>query len=408
MQFRKIFVVGILFASTAQAFGAKSEAVQRFEDDYVAWKNQPEERFAEGKINFEKVKEMLLKQHFNAKLTDEDLYRAATQGMLSALNPGSQTWNKLITPTELKEMEGDLKGEISGVGVEMKFDDATGMARIIRVLPGTAAENAGLKSGDQIVSVNGRLYKGLQFRDMVYDIRGKTGEKVKMKILRGDEIVSKTLTREKVAWEPVEWSLFPNGVGVLSVRYFSETTPRLLRRALTELQKEGSKGLVIDLRGNSGGLFEKAVESASLFLPKDSVVVKIIGRDKRSQEVKSQGEPMVHGIPVVILVNSETASGAELFSASLIDNLSAKVVGENTFGKWNSQELEMLSNGFAVKFTVKQFSSPKGRSYQNTGIQPDIQVSVAKESVARTSSKTKSAKERMEADVQLRAAVHLL
>ena len=400
MKIMKIMpIVVTLLTMSLLAFAAKKDT-KPFIDDYAAWKNQPDEKFSDPEANFKKVKDMLLKQYFDSKLSEEDLYRAATQGMLAALNTDDHAWNKLLSPAELREMEGDLKGEITGIGIGMKFDSDTGITSVIDIIAGTAAEHAGLKVGDQIVSVNGRLYKGLQMRDVVYDIRGKVGEKIRLKILRGDDVVSKTVAREKISWSPVEWSAVSGNVGVLVIRYFSETTPELIRKGLAELEKKHLKGLVVDLRGNSGGLFTKAIEAAGLFVPKDTVVVNVVARDKSTEAIKSVGEPIIAAVPVVVITNRETASGAELFAANLVENLGAKLVGERTLGKWNAQDLEKLSNDFAVKFTIKQFKSPKGHSFQNVGLVPDIEVSGDDEVGVK--------RKQLNTDSKLRAAVNLL
>lgn len=408
MRITKCFsLITVLFATSTLSF-AGTKGTETFEDTYATWKNHPEEHFSDAEANFKKVKEMLLKQYFDSKITDEVLYRAATQGMLAALNTNDHPWNGLLSPTELQEMEGDLKGEVTGIGVQMKFDASTGITNIYGIIPGSAAEKAGVKAGDQIISVNGRLYKGLQLRDIVYDIRGKVGDQVKLKLLRGDNVLTKSIVRAKVAWLPVEWSMISKNIGVLAIRSFSETTSELIRNALAALKKENLKGLVIDLRGNAGGLFKQAIESASLFVPKDSIVVNVVARDRAVEAIKATGTPLIERVPIVIITNHNTASGAELFAASLIEDLGAKLVGERTLGKWNAQELEKLSNNFAVKFTVKQFQSPKGHSFLNTGLQPDVEVSSNDDEASSQNLSLKTSSEKLGADMKLRAAVNLI
>lgn len=376
--------------------------------DYSDWKNHPPERFSDAETNFKKAKQMLLDQYYDTQLTDERLYQAATDGMLRALNKDGndgEAWNKLITPTELKELQDDLKGEVTGIGVEIKFESGTGISSVIGLIPGSVAEKAGVRVGDQIISVNGKLYKGLQFRDVVYEIRGMVGERVKLKILRGDSLVTKEVMREKIAWSPVDSMMLEKKVGLVSIRYFNETTSRLLREAMERLKGDGVRSLIVDLRGNSGGLFEKAIEAAGYLLPKGSVVVRVDARGSKQESVKTTNEPVIHGVAVAVLVDDETSSGAELFAASLVDNLGAKLVGTKTHGKWSAQTIESLPNRFAIKFTTKIFKSPKNRTYQDVGMEPDILVTGEGKDAKPMS---KDPQKKLASDAPLRAAYNLL
>jgi carboxyl-terminal processing protease len=402
---KSIFLCIAVFSLAFSAMGSGTEP-----EEYQNWRSQPSDHFTQGEENFKKVKQLLLEKYFDSKLTDEQLYQAATDGMLRALNgDGKEPWNKLITPTERKELEIDMKGELTGVGTTIKFDADAGIATVIGLVPGSVAEKDGIKTGDQIVSVDGKTYKGKQFRDMVYDIRGSVGKSVKLKLLRGDSLITKDLIREKMNWKAVESTSFSSSgkkTGYLAVHYFNETTSGLIRDALAQQKTAGVQNLVIDLRGNEGGLFDQAVASAELFLPKGSIVVREDMRGGKSDMIKSDQDPVIHDIPIVLLVDGDTSSGAELFTGSLSENLKVKTVGEQTRGKWNVQSIESLGNEFAVKYTVKLFKTPNNRSYQNIGLTPDIQV-VSSVDKLREIDISKDPQKRIEADAALRAAVNL-
>lgn len=328
------------------------------------------------KENFEAVKKMLLTQYVDAHLSEEQLYQAATDGMLKSLNKDDHAeWNKLLDPNEIGEMRFEIKSEVVGIGVSIeRFDEKTGYAFVNRVFPHSPAASSGLKVGDQIISVDGKIYKGLTLADLVYGIRGKAGDSVKIKILRGDSILSKNVTREKVSSEPLEARMGESHVGYVTLFHFSETTTETLKNALQKLKDQGMKSLVIDLSGNTGGLFDQAVDSAALFAPKGAILVRVRGREGKEEALTSKSEPLVFGIPIVVVIDEKTASGAELLAASLKENSGAKLVGSHTFGKWSSQLLEDLPNHYAVKFTSKVFMSPSGKSYSGTGIEPDLKT----------------------------------
>jgi carboxyl-terminal processing protease len=392
------FYAGLLtLATTAMGSNSSTEP-----EEYQNWRSQPNDHFVHGEENFKKVKQLLLDKYFDSSLTDEQLYQAATDGMLRALNGESKDpWNKLITPTERKELEIDMKGEIAGVGISMKFDAEAGTAIVIGLVPGSVAEKDGVKVGDQIVSVNGKTYKGKQFRDIVYDIRGSVGEKVKMKLLRGDSLIK---VQVQVVDEASLNTSAGKKIGYIAIHYFNGTTANRVREALT--RQEGIQGLVVDLRGNEGGLFDQAVESAGFFLPKGSVVVREDSRGGQTEAVKSTKDPLIHDVPIVLLVDGDTSSGAELFTGSLVDNLKVKVVGEKTHGKWNVQSIEDLGNEFAIKYTIKLFKSPNNHSYQDVGLTPDIQVASNLAKLVEINV-AKDPQKRVEADPALRAAVNL-
>jgi carboxyl-terminal processing protease len=407
MRFYFILLSAVFLATTVFGSGTEPEVYQN-------WRSQPNERFTKGEENFKKVKELLLEKYYDSSLTEEQLYQAATDGMLKALNDdGKEPWNKLITPTELKELEIDMKGEVTGVGVKIKFDAEAGMATVIGLVPGSVGEKDGVKIGDKIVSVNGQTYQGKQLRDMVYDIRGSVGEKVKLKMLRGDSLITKDLVREKMSWKAVEATNFDlnsslpgKKMGYIAIHYFNETTPGLLRDALSKQTSLGIQDLVIDLRGNEGGLFDQAVQSTELFLPKGAVVVRENSRGGKTESVKSDRDPMIRDIPIVLLVDGNTSSSAELFTGSLVDNLKVKVVGERTKGKWNVQSIETLDNQFAIKYTVKLFKTPNNYSYQDVGLTPDIQVTSSLDKLEEIDI-SKNPRKRIEADAALRAACNL-
>ena len=373
-------------------------------NSYDGWKNKPSEKFSDAEANFNAVKKMLKDRYVDSKISDDALYEAAIRGMLNSLNPSEKDdWNKLYSPDEFREFQNDIKGEVTGIGIEMKFNEDTGSASILKVIPGSAAESAGVHAGDQIISVDGKLYKGLQFRDLVYSIRGKVGETIKLKLLRGDSIVSKSVTREKFKWLPVEAAQLEDKVAYIKIHYFNEKSSALLKTALEKVKSNHSTALVIDLRDDEGGLFDQAVESASYFTPKGKIIVRVESRDGSEKKRESTQDPIIQNLPVAILISEKTSSGAELFAGSLGENIGAKLIGEKTHGKWSAQTLEKLNNGFAVKFTTELFKTPNGKIYQGIGLEPDVTVTNHAQSI-----QTSDPKELLEKDESVKTAFNLL
>lgn len=365
-------------------------------------------KFSSAEENFKIAMDKILQQYVDKGIAKEDLYRAATAGMLKSLNSGENSWNTLLTPYDLKEIQSDLSGQVTGIGIELKFDNTTGYAQIVGVIPNSPSEKSGIKRDDQILSVNGERYKGKQFRDIVSAIRGKIGESVSLKILRDDKILSLKVKREVIPWTPVELSKVDDTTQLLTIGYFTKDTPKLVEDRMGGINAGSVKNLVIDLRNNSGGSFEKAVQTAELFVAQGKTIVATKDRDEKIQTFASKKGLLRKDMKVIIITNGQTSSGAELFAGALKEELNAKIVGEKTLGKWNAQMIETLPNGFAIKFTTQGFQTPSGNSYQNIGLKPDVEVSLAKDVEARELRTKYDVPKRLEFDTQLKAATELV
>ena len=333
------------------------------------------QKFTSAQESFEKVHRMLLNEHIH-QISEKELYLAATQGMLNALNRGGPQCNSLMTPNQIKQLKGSLNSNVTGIGVGVQFLSQTGTAYIRQVLKDSPAEKEDLKVGDQILSVNGKLYKNRPAIEMHDDIRGKEGEIVKMKILRGDQVLEKAIARKKVSWGPVEGQFAQKSpsdpkIGILKIRSFAHSSPEEVKKHLVNFQK--AKGLIVDLRSNAGGIFTKAIDSIDYFLPKGKVIAVLKGRSGKTHTYLSKQSPLVKA-PVIVLIDRKTSAGAELMAANLKENLGARLVGENTFGKWNSQVIRHLPNNFAVRYTVHQFLGPNKRHYDGIGLSPDVAI----------------------------------
>jgi carboxyl-terminal processing protease len=390
--------------TTAAAAPAATSSPMHDDDDLVI----PTEKFSDPQKAFDTAKNVLLHDYYAAGLTEEDLYRAAVHGMLADVDPRMHRWNKLLSPSQYADLSSDLKGELVGIGVRINFDSATGHSDVLSTIPGSPAEKAGVRATDTIVSVNGKLWKGKTEHDVVQEIRGTAGEVVTLSILRDDKILPFSITRARVVFDDVSHRMI-DGVGYVSIRMFSEKTALGVKAALDDFAAAHARAIALDLRGNKGGSFDEAVHSAELFLPAGTPIVTLEKREGKMETTSSKGTPLaaLANVPVVVLIDHDTSSGAELVTGALSEGRHAKTVGTRTYGKWSVQEIEPLGNGYVMKYTTALFHAPSGKSYDGVGIAPDIEVDADRDAIERASLLT-DPKARVAADIQLRTALSLV
>ncbi|MFC1659673.1 S41 family peptidase [Pseudomonadota bacterium] len=313
------------------------------------------------------------------EVEDKKLIESAVNGMLTSLDPHSA----YLTPEDFKEMQVQTKGEFGGLGIEITNENS--MIKVISPIEGTPAYNAGIKSGDYVIDVDGESIIGFSTTEAVKKMRGKPGTRVKIKILREGEK------------EPLEFKIVRGIINIKAVRghregdviylrinSFTEKTHLNLSKEITKIKKQIGKdktrGLVLDLRNNPGGLLDEAIFVSDIFLGKEKVVVSVKGRNENDQQVykTKQDETSIKGIPMVVLINEGSASASEIVAGALQDHDRAIVMGKKSFGKGSVQSVIPMSGGGAIKMTVARYYTPLGRSIQAEGIQPDIEIDNAK------------------------------
>lgn len=292
-----------------------------------------------------------------------DLVEKALPRILSELDPHS-TYTSAKKVEE--EMQG-LKGSFSGIGVIFSIIDDT--ARVIRVVPGGPSEDVGLMAGDRIVKVDGKTFIGKFLNDeyAMKKLRGHDKSKIKIGVKRAGERGIKTfeVTRGAVPVKTVDiYSMLNKETGYIKISSFGENTYEETLVALAELSSHGCRNLIIDLRDNGGGYMEAAIRIANQFLPKKRMIVYTKGRKSERMEYHSDGRGDYQNIPLVILVNENTASASEIFTAAIQDNDRGTVVGLRTFGKGLVQEPIQFSDGSLLKLTIARYYSPSGRCLQ--------------------------------------------
>jgi carboxyl-terminal processing protease len=359
-------------APAANAADASDVEGEKRVDEHFADLDEP---FPDGEAQFRAVFERLQKSYYRDDIGSDALYRAAIRGMLQFVEPSMEDWHALLSPRALAQLKADLSGQIVGVGAVIKHDADSGYTRITHVLDGSPAQRAGVQDGDTIVAVDGHTYQGVPLFDIVVKLRGETGTKVTLKVLRGDALHAITVTRGEVLYDAVETMLLDGDVGYLTAGSFSKRTPDALAKAIDQLASQGAKRWVLDLRMCEGGGFEQALSVADMMLPVGAEIIRTRARGGKEEVHTSTSKPKLDAKRLSVLVSSKTASGAE-FVAAALQRAGAVLVGQKTRGKWSVQTLDELSNGYAIKYTTNLVATPDGTSPNGTGVYPDVEVSI--------------------------------
>lgn len=315
-----------------------------------------------------------LKVNYDGKLDDAALVDGAARGMAAATG---DRYTMFMDKTEAEEFARQLSGEVSGIGCEIGIRSK--QPTILRVLPDSPAEQAGVKAGDTIVAVNEESVEGFDSANVAEKIRGEAGTSVKLALLRAGETKQFTITRAKISDKSVRTSV-TNGIGTMIISRFDQDTAQLTREAAQNFKDQGVKGVIVDLRDNGGGYLDAARDVASLWVENQVIVTeKTDGRV--TDEIRTRGTPLLKGIKTVVLVNGGSASASEIVAGALQDYGLATLIGEKTFGKGTVQKLIDLPDGRQMKITIARWYTPKGRNITKEGISPDKAVQLTSEDI---------------------------
>lgn len=292
-----------------------------------------------------------LASRFDGTLDNQLLIEGANRGMVAA---AGDDYTVYMSTKEAKEFNDSLSGKIGGIGAEIGLKN--NKITIIRALKDNPAEKAGLFANDIILSVNDQSTDGWAVDKTVSLIRGEEGTTVKLSVQRGSEIKEFTITRAILNNPSVESSVV-GGIGILTITRFDDKTGELAKLAAQDFKKQSVKGIILDLRGNGGGIVAAAVDVASLWL-NNKIVLTEKTNNIITNQLKSGSNPILAGLPTVVLVNGSTASAGEIVAGSLRDNNIAKLVGEKTFGKGSVQQPVDLDSGALLKVTIARWFTP--------------------------------------------------
>lgn len=318
------------------------------------------------------------RDNFVEEADEKKMLEAAMSGMLGALDPHSS----YLSADDFKEFSDKSHGEFGGLGIQITSD--RGAVRVISPIDDTPAQKAGIKAGDYITHIDGEQVFDLTLNQAVKKMKGRPGTKVKLTVVSDDrEPRDITLKRAIIKVKSVKYeekSLADadadaaEKIGYVRISDFGATTAKDLRAALTELEKKGVVGYVLDVRNNPGGYLTAAIDVSDAFLD-GGEIVSTRGKDKSDID-RSFATPgdMTNGKPVVVLINHGSASASEIVAGALQDNGRALVMGSQSFGKGSVQQQKPLGDGTAIHITIARYYTPSGRSIQNEGITPDIEV----------------------------------
>lgn len=323
-------------------------------------------------LNFASVEKVydLLRKNFDGKLDQSKLTDGMKQGLVNATG---DPHTEFMTAEQTKEFNEGLNGTFSGIGAELSKDKD--VVVVVSPIAGFPAEKAGLKAKDAIIEVDGQSTYGQSLSEVIKKIRGPEGTEVKLRVVRNQqEDLTLIIKRANITIPSVESKMLENSIGYIKISRFSEDTVQLTKESAETLKQQGAKGIILDLRGNPGGLLDSAVGVSSIWLPNSKTVL----LEKRDNVVvktyEANGNPVLEGMPTIVLIDDGSASASEIVSGALRDNKVAKLLGAKSYGKGSVQAVENLPDGSSLKVTIAHWFTPSGQSIDKQGLEPDIKV----------------------------------
>lgn len=329
----------------------------------------------------------------DADNVEQNIYKGFAKGL-------QDPYAEYYTKEEFKQLTEEDSGEYEGIGISVAKDTDTGYAEIVSVFKDQPAYKAGLKTGDLIIAVNKKSTMNMELQEVVSEIKKKENKKVVLTIYRDKKSKDYTVKKSSVQLDTVSYKMKEKKIGYIAVSQFLENTGDQFDKAVTALEKKGMRSLIIDLRDNGGGLLNTCTQMVSRVIDKDKLIVYTKDKEGNKEEFKSDSGKTLD-IPIIILVNGNTASASEIMTGCLKDYGKATVVGTTTYGKGIVQNIMPLTDGSAIKFTIAKYYTPNGTDIHKKGIKPDVKVKMS-------DAQWKKAQTDEKADKQLKKAIELL
>ena len=363
-----VFVAGIGVGNGRLQLGGLSRLIQQKTGQPTSI-----QRTAPQNLDFSSVENVYdeLRQNFDGQLDEQKLLDGLKSGLASA---AGDPYTEFMNTAEAKDFNNQLDGTFSGIGAELS-KNAEGNIIIVSPISGFPAEKAGLRPKDVIAEIDGVSTQGMNVSDAVSKIHGQVGTTVKLKIVRNQsEVLDLEIMREQITIPSVESKTLNGTIGYIKISRFGDDTTALTTDAANKLKAAGVTSIILDLRGNPGGLVNSAVDVSSLWLDQGKTVLEEKRDEKVVKTYRATGKNPLKGMPTTVLIDGGSASASEIVAGALRDNGAAKLLGEKSFGKGSVQRVIDLGDGSVLKVTIGRWFTPGGININKEGLHPDKEV----------------------------------
>lgn len=319
----------------------------------------------------------ILQNQYIGDIDEEKMAEGAIKGYIEGLG---DPYTEYLTVEEMQELTEETDGKYVGIGVYVANNSSDNTILVVGVMNGSPALEAGMQAGDIITKIDGTEYKGEELSKATSVLKGEEGTEVKVIVLRDGKEIELTITRKTISIEHVASEMLDNQIGYIQIDAFDDGVAEAFEEKYNQLKEQGIKGLIVDLRSNGGGVVDEATDIASMFTEKGKTVLITKSKTEKEEDTKSNRDPIVKDIPVVVLVNEGTASASEILAGALKDNYGAEIVGKKTYGKGVIQTVYRLTDGSGLKITTDEYFTPNHTSINKVGIEPDVEVDLTKDS----------------------------
>ncbi|MEI6587537.1 MAG: S41 family peptidase [Candidatus Moraniibacteriota bacterium] len=374
------FVIILLFASYTLGFSRGKGNTTGFAGNALLEQAVLENKISKNGVDFAlfwKVWDTVKEKHISRNDLDaQKMVYGAITGMLKATG---DPYTSFFDPEANKAFAQDLGGSFEGIGAELGIKDS--ILTVVAPLDGSPAQKAGLRAGDKILRIGDKIVSDLTIDESVALIRGKKGTEVRLTVLPNSEKDTKEISiiRDTIEVKSVKVDFKDNNIARVEITKFGENTDKEFNQAVKNLLAKNTKGIILDLRNNPGGLLDKSVAIASRMIPEGKVVVTEEDSSGKKDNFSTEGGDALSNIPMVVLINGGSASASEILAGALRDDQGTTLIGEKSFGKGTVQELISLPQGSSVKVTVAKWLTPNGDYIMEKGISPDIEVKMTPE-----------------------------